>query len=70
MFIEVKTRCKKSSISAKEAVDFYKQCRIKNTAKIYLQKIDMEDLFVRFDVAEVYIDNKEIIIINYLFKLT
>lgn len=54
VFVEVKTRKSDRFSSAKEAVTFAKQQRIKAAASRFLAANNMEDMFVRFDVAEVY----------------
>ena len=54
VFIEVKTRHDDSFMTAKEAVTYQKQARIKKAAMSFLQKHNMDDYIVRFDVAEVY----------------
>ncbi len=54
VFVEVKTRKNDKFSSAREAVTYSKQQRIKAAANRYLAQNNMEDMFVRFDVAEVY----------------
>lgn len=55
VFIEVKTRQGKTLYTAKEAVTYSKQQKIKSSALIYLQENPkMQNYVVRFDVAEVY----------------
>lgn len=55
VFVEVKTRSNIKYGEAKEAVDVNKQKHIYNSAKYYLYKNNMEKVFVRIDVIEVYI---------------
>ena len=54
VFVEVKTRFSSRYGSPYEAVDFYKQRRIINSAKAYLVKKGQFYSDVRFDVIEVY----------------
>ena len=54
IFIEVKTRLSKEYGEPYEAVNFYKQRKIINTAKVYLCSKEMNDVNVRFDIVEVY----------------
>lgn len=55
VFVEVKTRGRHMVGQPCEAVGIAKQRRIILAAKAYLTRIS-EDVFVRFDVAEVYAD--------------
>ncbi len=57
IFIEVKTRNSNKFMNASDAVDYKKQERIKKTALLYISQNNMEDAFIRFDVAEVYYNN-------------
>ena len=50
---EVKTRKDGSLISAKEAVTYSKQQKIITTTKMFLAKFEINDVYIRFDVAEV-----------------
>ena len=55
VFCEVKTRQGKTLYTAKEAVTYSKQQKIKSSALIYLQENPkMQNYIVRFDVVEVY----------------
>lgn len=54
VFIEVKTRKDNKFSYAKEAVTYSKQQKIKSAAAQYLQSHGAEDMFVRFDVVEIY----------------
>lgn len=67
LFIEVKTRHTDSLTQPYEAVDFRKQQRLINTAKIYLSQ-NNTDKFCRFDVCEVYVDRQDLNLksINYI----
>lgn len=55
IFIEVKTRSSAFFGNASEAVNREKQKHIKSSAKYYLYIKNMENIFVRFDVIEVYV---------------
>ncbi len=70
VFIEVKTRNSNRFMNASDAVDFKKQQRIKKTALFFMQINNLNDEFVRFDVAEVYYSNEkfEINIIENAFE--
>ncbi len=65
--IEVKTRKNQNFAQAKEFVDYKKQNRIKTTTMIFLQKNNLSDNIVRFDVAEVYTETNTINIIENAF---
>lgn len=65
--VEVKTRKNANFAHAKDYVDYKKQAKIKNTADIFLQKNNLTEYNVRFDVAEVYTDNKTTNIIENAF---
>ncbi len=54
VFIEVKTRKDNKFSRAREAVTYSKQQKIKAAASRYLAQHSLENMFVRFDVAEVY----------------
>lgn len=58
VFVEVKTRTTTKYGRASEAVDFFKQQKLRKVAQSYLVKEKLVDTFVRFDVIEVY--DKEI----------
>ena len=65
--IEVKTRKNADFAQAREFVNYNKQSKIKAAAKLFLQQNDLLEKFIRFDVAEVYTENKEINIIEDAF---
>ena len=67
VIVEVKTRKNNDYAEANDFVDFKKQNRIKNTADIFLQKYSLSDCIIRFDVAEVYTENKSVNIIKNAF---
>ena len=58
-FIEVKSRSSKKFGTAKEAVNFQKQFKIRKVAEYYLMKAKKEYFYVNFDVIECY-SNDEI----------
>lgn len=60
VFVEVKTRTNMMYGKPVEAVDMNKQKHIYNSAKYYLYKKSLENIFVRFDVLEIYLSNKKI----------
>ena len=64
---EVKTRKNNSFAEAKEFVDYNKQNRIRSSAKLFLQKNNMLDSIIRFDVVEVYTENNTVNIIENAF---
>ena len=64
---EVKTRKNANFANAKEFVDYKKQKRIKTTAKIFLEKYNLADNIIRFDVVEVYTETKTVNIIENAF---
>ncbi len=59
VFIEVKTRSNDKFSKASDAVDFKKREKIKKTALMYISSNDLNDEFIRFDVAEVYYKDNE-----------
>lgn len=61
VFVEVKTRTDSSFGFGAEAVDNKKQNKIKRAAILYAQKHKVDNM--RFDVAEVYINENQI---NYI----
>ena len=65
--VEVKTRKNSDFAQAREFVDYKKQSRIKNTTNIYLQKNNLTEYNIRFDVAEVYTESNTINIIENAF---
>lgn len=62
-FVEVKTRKSDDFAYAAEAVDFYKQQRIRRASQAYLVENDMTDFLMSFDVSEIYLDTRKI---NYI----
>ncbi|MCI5839901.1 MAG: YraN family protein [Peptoniphilaceae bacterium] len=61
-FVEVKTRKSLKYGYASESVNYKKQIRILNTAKIYCTEKNLYDNFFRFDVCEIYSNGE----INYI----
>lgn len=66
-FVEVKTRSNQAYGQASEAVDSYKRERIRRTAQAYIQEKSLYDYLIRFDVSEVYTENREIHYIENAF---
>lgn len=60
VFIEVKTRTSTKYGKPAEAVNNTKQKHIYNSAKYYLYKNNKENIFVRFDVLEIYLSKTKI----------
>lgn len=71
VFIEVKTRRSQNFGYPREAVDKYKQSRIRNIASLYMAAKKLRDKKVRFDVVEVVLNEnnniKSILIIKNAF---
>ena len=62
-FVEVKTRKSDDFAYAAEAVDYYKQERIKRASQAFLMERKLTDFFISFDISEVYLDTRKI---NYI----
>lgn len=62
-FVEVKTRKSDSFAYAAEAVNFYKQQRIRKASQAYLMEKGLTDFLISFDISEVYMDTRKI---NYI----
>lgn len=62
-FVEVKTRKSDKFAYAAEAVNFYKQERIKKASQAYMVENNLTDFLISYDVCEVYLDNRKI---NYI----
>lgn len=60
IFVEVKTRKNSDFALAREAVNRKKQQRIKNTARDYISKKYCDYEEIRFDVVEIYTEEKTI----------
>ncbi|SHJ05325.1 YraN family protein [Lutispora thermophila] len=65
-FIEVKTRSSDNFGQPGEAVNYYKQRKIVQTALSYICDKNLFDWMSRFDVVEVITDNERIIDINLI----
>lgn len=65
-FIEVKTRRDHSFADAREAVTPVKQRRLRTAAQWYLVNYADMDTLCRFDVAEVYLGQKNMPEISYI----
>lgn len=62
VFIEVKTRMSKKYGNPVEAVNYNKRKHILSSAKYYIFKNSLENKNIRFDIIEVYINKKDILI--------
>lgn len=62
-FVEVKTRKSTKYGYPREAVNYYKQQRIIRASQTYLLENRLTDYIIRFDVAEVFTESREI---NYI----
>ena len=60
VFLEVKARKDERFGTPREAVTEQKQRHIKNSAKFYIQKENLFDEKIRFDVIEVFLENGEV----------
>lgn len=58
-FIEVKTRCTLKYGLPRESVNFKKRENIKKLAQIYINRHNMHDKNIRFDVVEIYMEKNE-----------
>lgn len=71
VFIEVKTRKSIKFGYPREAVNYYKQMKIKNIANLYLAKNNKFNSHIRFDVIEIMLDKvnevKSIILLKNAF---
>ena len=65
-FIEVKTRQTGGMTDPADAVDTHKQENIKSSAAIYLNKWAPNTKKFRFDIIEVFVQDKELININHI----
>lgn len=70
VFIEVKTRNSNIYGRPSEAVNKRKQLKIINTSLLYIQLNKLNDVQIRYDVAEVYpLDDNKIIYIKNAFSV-
>ena len=58
-FIEVKTRSTLKYGLPRESVNFRKRENIKKLAQIYINRHNMHDEIIRFDVVEIYIEKNQ-----------
>ncbi|MDQ2087202.1 YraN family protein [Herbivorax sp. ANBcel31] len=58
-FIEVKTRSTLKYGLPRESVNFKKRENIRKLAQIYINRHNMHDKIIRFDVVEVYIEKHQ-----------
>ena len=65
VFVEVKTRSEGQMLAPQFSVDYKKRKRIKNTANYFLRKYKT-NLQPRYDIAEVTVDLKGKMRINYI----
>lgn len=72
VFVEVKTRSSTYFGFPREAVDKYKQSRIKNVSILYLAQKKLINSNIRFDVVEVILDEnknvKSVLLIKDAFE--
>ena len=59
VFIEVKTRTNKNYGSPIDAVTYYKQKHLISAIQYYLYIKKLENVFVRIDIIEIYINNNK-----------
>lgn len=69
VFVEVKTRKSHKFGEAYEAVGEFKMKNIINTARAYIYKHNLYDTQIRFDIIEVYYNEKRINHIENAFTL-
>ena len=62
-FVEVKTRKSIKYGYPREAVNYYKQQRIIRASQTYLMENNLTDSIIRYDVGEVFTENRKI---NYI----
>lgn len=60
VFIEVKTRLSDAFGTPGEAVDYHKRRKINEVAAQYIKKYRYFDVPVRFDVIEVYLEERKV----------
>ena len=58
-FVEVKTRSTLKYGLPRESVNFRKRENIKKLAQIYINRHNMHDEIIRFDVVEIYIEKNQ-----------
>lgn len=60
IFVEVKSRLNDKYGYGADAVDYHKQRRINQVASQFIKKYRLYELAIRFDVVEVYTDEKRV----------
>ena len=60
VFVEVKSRSNINYGYPSESVDYKKKRKITNVAKYYILDNSLENLSIRFDVIEIYLNEKKI----------
>lgn len=65
-FIEVKTRQIGGLTSPADAVYFHKQENIKSSASVYINRCAPDFKKIRFDIIEVFVEEKELKTINHI----
>ena len=60
IFIEVKLRTSKQFGKGIESIRFYKKKHIINTAKLFIQQNHIENLQIRFDAIEIFVEDEKI----------
>ena len=66
VFIEVKTRSNENYGLPEEAVDYYKQKKLIQLARFYLQKERLEERSCRFDVISIIMKNNKVKKIDHI----
>ena len=61
VFVEVKTRLNDKYGYAADAVNFHKRSKINQVASQYIKRSRLFDKAVRFDVVEVYTEDKKVV---------
>jgi len=59
IFIEVKTRKSDKDVEPFESIGVRKQAKIRDLAEFYLQKKEVDECEIRFDVLSIVIQDKE-----------
>jgi len=60
IFVEVKLRTSKQFGKGIESIGFYKKKHIINTAKLFIQQNHIENLQIRFDAIEIFVEDEKI----------
>ena len=67
VFVEVKSRLNDNFGYAQQAVNFHKRKKINQVAAEYIKRFKLFDKAIRFDVVEVYTEDKSIVHIENAF---